>query len=282
MSWRRTLTDARPNAAERPAADVRALEGAIQGRGVRLWEVDALRGVAILMMAIFHGAYDLAAFGGHDIAIYGPGWSAFADLTATLFISVAGIALTLSYARARSRTPTTPLWSKFVRRGLWILFWGIVLTAATWVAMPQSYIRFGILHLIGVSIILAYPFLRLGVWAAIPGTVIIALGPIVEGVRDSTAWLLPLGVRPIPFASVDYRPLIPWFGVMLIGVALGSLLYPAGQRRFSLPDLSAIAPVRLLTLAGRHSLLIYITHQPVVLIALTAIGLIDPNQWLPV
>jgi uncharacterized membrane protein len=67
---------------------------------------------------------------------------------------------------------------------------------------------------------------------------------------------------------VDYYPLLPWGGAALLGVACGRLNYPDGRRRLSLPDLSAAAPVRALRFLGRHSLLIYLLHQPILLGAL--------------
>ena len=64
---------------------------------------------------------------------------------------------------------------------------------------------------------------------------------------------------------VDYYPLFPWFGVALLGIFAGESLYPAGMRRFDLPDWSRVAIVRGLRFLGRHSLLIYVTHQPVLI-----------------
>ncbi len=67
--------------------------------------------------------------------------------------------------------------------------------------------------------------------------------------------------------SVDYEPLFPWFGVVLAGLGLGLILYPGGVRSFSLPEIP-VRWERVLTLPGKHSLLIYIVHQPVIILVL--------------
>jgi uncharacterized membrane protein len=64
---------------------------------------------------------------------------------------------------------------------------------------------------------------------------------------------------------VDFYPVLPWFGVALIGVFAGYSLYPNGQRRYAWPDLGRVAPVRGLRFLGRHSLLIYLIHQPLLI-----------------
>ena len=80
-------------------------------------------------------------------------------------------------------------------------------------------------------------------------------------------WLLPIGIHPAAFWSVDYTPVFPWLGVVLIGMALGDVLYPNGVRSFTLPRLpeNVLAP---LVFMGRHSLLIYLVHQPLILAVL--------------
>ena len=87
-------------------------------------------------------------------------------------------------------------------------------------------------------------------------------------------WLLWLGLPPVAYATFDYFPLLPWFGLILLGVWLGGLLYAGGRRGFPLPDLGGALPVRLLDFLGRHSLLIYLIHQPILMGALGLLGVI--------
>ena len=76
-------------------------------------------------------------------------------------------------------------------------------------------------------------------------------------------WLAPFGITPTRYPAVDHFPLIPWFGVALLGVALGNWVYPGGQRAFLLPDWSGLSVVRGLRFLGRNSLTIYLIHQPI-------------------
>ncbi|MBI3943339.1 MAG: DUF1624 domain-containing protein [Chloroflexi bacterium] len=244
----------------------------------RLWEVDSLRGIAIVMMVIFHTIFDLFSFGGFNINVYSGFWYYFARACATLFIFVMGISLTISAARAKERVnPGTSLFPKFMKRGLFIFGCGLLITLVTYILFPGNTIIFGILHLIGFSIILAYPFLSLGIWNLIIGLFCIAMGFVLQDQAFDFPWLLWLGLKPVQFYTLDYFPLFPWFGVALIGVFVGQSVYPGGVRRFKLPDLSGFPFTGALTFLGRHSLLIYLVHQPIIIAALTVLGIINPS-----
>lgn len=242
-------------------------------RAGRLWEIDALRGVAIVMMVVYHLLWDLASLGGYDIALRTGFWSWWQIVTASLFTGLVGLSLTLSYNRERQTHPAGSLWPKFIIRGLTIFTWGLVIGVVTFLALGTGYyVRFGILHLIGLSIILAYPFLRFRWLNLVLGVLLTLLGPAIQGLRLDLPWFEWLA--PTPGSGVDYAPLIPWFGRVLIGVFLGNLLYPGGQRRFALADHSNNALARLLRLLGENSLLIYLIHQPILLMTLALLGVI--------
>jgi uncharacterized membrane protein len=244
----------------------------------RLWEIDALRGVAIIMMVIYHFVYDLYQFGGYDIAANTGNWQRFANLTAFMFVSLVGVSLVLSYTRATAKTADE--WSlvqKYILRGLRIFGYGMLITVAVWLFAPGGSIIFGILHLIGASIIFAYPFLR---WpkASLPAALgLIGLGWYMGGYPQvDFPWLIWAGFRPTDIGAMyDYRPMIPWFGVALLGIFVGYLLYRDGKRRFSLPDLNHLAFIRGLSKTGQYSLGIYLIHQPVILLVLELTGVID-------
>jgi uncharacterized membrane protein len=245
--------------------------------GERLWEIDALRGVAIIMMVIYHFTYDLDQFGDFDIGANTGNWQRFANFTAFMFVFLVGISLVLSYNRARAtQVDEWPLARKYLLRGARIYAYGMLITIVVWLAQAGGSIIFGILHLIGASIIFAYPFLR---WpnAALPvGAGLVVLGWFMGYPRVDFPWLIWLGFRPEGIGSMfDYRPMIPWFGVALLGIYAGSHLYRDGMRRFPVPDLGSLPIIRGLSRTGRYSLAIYLIHQPVILLVLELTGVID-------
>jgi uncharacterized membrane protein len=149
----------------------------------------------------------------------------------------------------------------------------MVITVVTYFVVGRGFVVFGILHLLGVSTILAVPFLR-SRWASLVGGIVaIGLGVYLGSVKVLSPWLLWLGVPQLRRYMVDYYPILPWFGIALLGVFLGFTLYAGGVRRFALPDLSQRAPVRALGYLGRHSLLIYLIHQPILFGVLILVGI---------
>ncbi|MBE0516103.1 MAG: DUF1624 domain-containing protein [Methanophagales archaeon] len=235
----------------------------------RFWEIDLLRGVAILMMIGYHVHYDLAYFGAYNLNLQSGFWLYFARATAAIFLLLVGISLTLSFSRATKaqRTGET-IYPKYLKRGVKIFSWGLVITLTSWVLLSEGFVVFGILHLIGISIILAYPVLKLRFGNLLLGIVFIALGIFINKATVGFPWFLWLGLMPARFYSIDYFPLLPWFGVVLIGVFFGNSLYPHYTRSFNLNDLSKFAVIRFLTFLGRHSLLIYLIHQPLLITVL--------------
>ena len=159
-------------------------------------------------------------------------------------------------------------------RGLKILGFGMLLTAI-FLVFGMGIVAFGILHLIGVSVILAYPFLKLRWTNLVLGIVVFAAGLYLRAQDPSGgAWLLPLGVVPEGIAMPDYRPLLPWFGIVLVGLFFGSLVYGGGKHPRGIPRVAPTAARPLLPL-GRHSLAIYLVHQPVLIVLLAALGIVN-------
>jgi uncharacterized membrane protein len=242
----------------------------------RYWEIDALRGIAVIAMILYHFSYDLAYFGLFDVVFFrsGIGLNA-ARLIGGSFIFLAGLSLTLSYSRALARALGRSLFPKYLARGLRIFSYGLAITFLTWIFLPNEIIVFGILHLIGVSIILAYPLLKYRYVNLFLGLFIIAVGVYmrIEALSSESPWLLPFGVVPENLVMPDYRPLLPWFGVVLLGVFAGNVVYGGGKRP-ALFAQKAPAAARPLLPLGRNSLFIYLIHQPILLALLAAFGVI--------
>lgn len=227
----------------------------------RYWELDFFRGLAIISMVIYHALVDFSYLNGTSFQITGFNYY-WQEITAILFLLISGISSTISNFRISRES----VFQKSVRRGLVILGWGMIITLITSIFIRKELVIFGILHLLGVSAILLYPlrrfkYLNLGI-----GTSIILLGNYLSGYRFDFVWLVWLGFMPTGFCSVDYFPVFPWFGYILIGVFLGKLLYPNGESKLPVKNYSENWLITRFCFLGRHSLRIYLLHQPLLLI----------------
>jgi uncharacterized membrane protein len=232
----------------------------------RIWEIDFLRGLSIILVVGYHLLYDLGEFVGVE-RFFGfttdlstVAWSAAQHFFAGLFIVLSGTSSTLTRSN--------------LRRGLRLLAVSLVVTAITYIFDPRSAVWFGILQLLAVSILVFGAAFEKAkpVTCAAWGIFVLGLGAALHLLKRSMTirfdWLLPFGIHSPGYSSFDYFPLIPWFGVFLIGAALGRSVY--APRRSLLPWR---LPHTFVNAAGRHSLLIYIFHQPMILAVLYVLGL---------
>ncbi len=241
----------------------------------RYWEIDSLRGVAIVMMVIFHLMWDFWYYQIiPNLVLYAGFWKYFQRTTASLFLILVGVSLAVvAMQRMGEKTQSLPPFRPYLLRGLRIFGYGMVVSLVVWAA-GVGYVHFGILHLIGFSTIAAYPLLRQrGLNLLLWGAFFIA-GYFLLTARFDFPWLLWLGLTPSNYYPVDYFPVIPYFGVVLLGIFLGNSLYGPAGRRFLVPDVSHWLPVRALAWLGRYSLIIYLTHQVALFAILVALGLI--------
>lgn len=226
----------------------------------RLAAIDVARGVALIAMAIYHFTWDLGFFGYIDPSTAGTGgWKIFARLIASSFLFLAGVGLVLGHTpQFRPRA--------FGIRLAKIALAALVISVATYVAMPDSFIFFGILHGMAAASIVGVVLLR----APAPVTALAALFAFLAPMYlrspafDSPAfWWLGLS-ETLP-RSNDYVPIFPWLAPFLLGMAVTRLALQQGWFRW----FSAEAPTRLwkrtLATAGRHSLVIYLVHQPLLI-----------------
>jgi uncharacterized membrane protein len=239
----------------------------------RFWEIDFLRGIAIVMMIFFHLLYNLNYFGVYSIEVSSGFWRYFARTTASVFILLVGVSLTLSFSRAEIKQEKwKATYARYVKRGLKIFSWGLIITLVTWIFIHDDFIIFGILHFIGVSIILACLFLKRYRANLFVGVVFVVLGLYLENFTFDFSWLFWLGFMHKGDFFVDYFPLLPWFGLILIGMFIGKTMYRNYTRQFNIPVLEKISIVRLFCFLGRKSLLIYLLHQPVLIGVLYLLG----------
>ena len=234
-----------------------------RAKGHRFWEIDTLRGIAIILMIYFHFLYDLNLFGVTNLSLYTGFFLFLAYGTASIFIILFGISLTIKFNRLKKISQSTSFVINFLIRGIKILILGFIITFITYLYIPNRYVIFGILQFIGLSLIISYPFLKLQKSNVILGVSLILLGVFLRMFTVKFWWGLPIGFIPTEFSSVDYFPLIPWFGIVLLGIAIGNTLYKDRKRKYRLNDYSKRFPIPFLCFLGRNSLIIYFFHQPI-------------------
>jgi uncharacterized membrane protein len=254
------------------AENGKSVAGRSPARPARIWEIDFLRGLSILLVIGYHLLYDLGyyvglpRFLGWSTNLSTAAWTIAQHFFAGLFVLLSGASSTLTRSN--------------IRRGLRLLAVALALTLGTYLIAvwlhifdPADTILFGILHCLAVSMLLyGVVFKKISAAAnALGGAAIIGLAALLPILRKALVirsdWLIPLGLPGPSFSSLDYFPLIPWFGVFLIGAALGKSLY--ASKRSLLPWR---LPPTFVNFAGRHSLIIYIVHQPVIWGALYVLG----------
>ena len=223
----------------------------------RIWELDVLRGVCILGMVVVHLIYDLQTFFSLPFLADSRLFDLIKQWGGVLFLLISGICVTLG--------------SHPVRRGLIVFACGLLCSAVTAgmyflnMADKSIIIYFGVLHCLGVCMLLWPLFKRLPVWAlGLLGLGLTVLGLWISGnVVVDFPWLIPLGLVPEDFASSDYFPLLSNLGFFLVGAFLGKTLYR--KKETLLPRVNPANPVlAFFTRLGKWSLPVYLLHQPVI------------------
>jgi len=240
--------------ATKPAAAAATIASTASEPLTRIRAIDALRGTAICMMIVYHAAFDLNCF--HIISAYfnhDGFWLSFRDLIVSSFLLLVGVSLVLA-----SRAGISP--RQFWRRIALVGTCAMLVTLGSYVTFGKTFITFGILHCIVVSSILGWPLVRFPRAALVVGIVVIVGGVAIGLPLFDLPWLNWVGLMTHKPATEDYVPLLPWFGVVLVGISIGWWLLKRHMR--DLRQMSRASP-KWLTWLGRHSLLVYMIHQPI-------------------
>lgn len=240
--------------------------------GLRFWELDFLRGIAIVSMVFLHACDDFSLLKERQVLepVLRYTWQRG---TAILFLLIFGVAAYLS--NSRNDPQLRPGFKRWFRRGTYLLGWGMIVTLITAIFLRKGFVVFGILHLMGVGSILIYPFLSRKFLSLGLGVVFIITGIFLSRYRFDFVWLVWLGLIPDGFCSVDYFPIIPWFGYILIGTFFGDFIYPDGVRKFRIKEYSGNPIIKNLCFLGQKSLWIYLIHQPLLLVTIYTISRIS-------
>ena len=227
----------------------------MEAKQQRIWEIDALRGFCIPGMILIHLIYDVVNLYGFVHWPYPLWYSLFKNNYGALFLLISGVSVTLG--------------RRSIRRGITVFLSGMIVTAVTvgmyltGMAGKGIIIYFGVLHCLGVCMML-WPVFRKGAPAGLlaAGIVLTLAGWWLRGQVWDLPLLLPLGFVFPGFSSSDYFPLMPNLGYFLLGAAFGKTFY--AEKKSLLPKVDPGHPLlRPLCWMGRHSLMIYLLHQPI-------------------
>ncbi|MGE3479869.1 MAG: DUF1624 domain-containing protein [Gammaproteobacteria bacterium] len=227
--------------------------------GSRYMLVDVARGFALVLMITYHFTFDVNLFARLGIDFdHDPRWLAFRTLIVSLFLLLVGVSQSLAHQHGFSRP-------RFLKRLAQLTVCAGLVTLGSWIISPATYIFFGILHFIAAASVLGLLSVRLYRLNLVSGGILIFLGTQFDHVWFDHPALQWIGLMTHKPFTEDYVPLLPWFGVVQIGQYLGQAMFrlPAGEQLRAWSNPAAV--FRMLSLGGRHSLLIYMVHQPVLI-----------------
>lgn len=236
---------------------------AAAGRFERFDRLDALRGAAIVWMAVFHFCFDLNHFGLLDPRqdfYRDPFWTVQRATIVTLFMFVAGLSVAVALEAGQG-------WPRFWRRWAQIAACAVLVSAGSALMFPRSWISFGVLHGFALMLVAARLAAPLRGWLWPLGLALVLLPQFVQHPFFDTRWTNWVGLTTRKPVTEDWAPVLPWLGVVLWGVAAGQGLL--ARRRAALAGAlpGVLSPLALL---GRWSLSVYMLHQPVLIGAILA------------
>ena len=224
----------------------------------RFGRLDALRGLAIVWMALYHFAFDLNHYGfinPRQQFFHDPLWTVQRSVILGGFLLCAGAALAVALDAGQS-------WPRFWRRWTQVAGCALLVSVGSAFMFPKSWIAFGVLHGIALMLIgarLLAP-LRGGLWPL--AAACIALPALWRHPAFDAPWLSWVGLVTRKPVTEDWVPVLPWFGVMLAGLAGAQWLLAHRRGAFAGPVPAALLPLATL---GRWSLSFYMLHQPLLI-----------------
>jgi uncharacterized membrane protein len=235
--------------------------------------VDALRGLAMVWMTVFHFCFDLMHFGfwSQDFR-HDPLWTVQRTAIVSLFLFCAGCGQAMAWQQGQA-------WARFWRRWRHVVACASLVTVASFVMFPRSFIYFGVLHGMAVMLLIARCTVGWGRWLWLAGLVAVLLPsvaqPLLTGALSEAApWFNARGLNWLglvsskPFTE-DYVPVLPWLGVMWWGLAAGQWMLARKPHWLRRTVPAALQPLALL---GRWSLSYYMLHQPVLIAGLSVVA----------
>ncbi len=235
--------------------------------GGRVDAIDCARGVALIGMALYHLSWDLADYGlVPPMLPFSPPMRLFSHAVACTFLALVGVSLALAH---RDRLNLPAFWRRLAIVG----GAAALVTIGSLLFAPGEGIWFGILHCIAVASLLALPFIEAPAFASLlAGAIVIALPFFVHSTLFDPPALMWLGLGVALPNTLDWRPLLPWGGVVLLGLGLARLAGVFPGLTSPMRWRARSAPAQALCFAGRHSLPIYLIHQPILIGLVAAVA----------
>lgn len=227
----------------------------IQATDRLLW-LDAGRTLALLAMIVFHFVRDLEIFGVLPSGFTTTGaWAVFARVIASSFLFLSGVSLIVAYGFGLR----LHAWAK---RLMVIVLAALLVSVATFVAFPENYIYFGILHVIAACSIIGVLMIAAPAWALVWSACLVLVTHAFFGQQVfASPWLAWTGLSSTVRPSLDFLPLVPWIAPFLLGMAFAKLVPMRGV----FGNVRATRLAAAITGPGRNSLAVYLCHQPVLL-----------------
>ena len=223
----------------------------------RIWEIDVLRVIAFICMVYDHAVYDLNYMFGVRTNFFWGYDDIIGDFSAITFMILCGISANFSKSN--------------LKRGLIVFASALLLTAGTALAdgllKTRLIIVFGILHFLGLAMIISHFVKRLPIWVtAILAVTAWFIGQFFLTVRLDTNIFCMFGLYSRNFYSSDYYPLFPYLAFVFLGIIIGKLIYKEKKSIFPFE----IGP-NPISFFGKHSFILYFIHQPIVFAVLFVI-----------
>lgn len=224
--------------------------------------VDVMRGLAVILMVVYHFSYDLSYFGLASFDFYEDRfWLNSRTFILSLFLLLVGVSLVLATRNGIN-------WHAYGRRLGVLILCAALISVASYYMFTERMIFFGVLHFIVLASVLGLLFIRLYWLNAVLGVTVVMLDAFYSNTYFDQPHLQWIGLMTYKPPTEDYVPLLPWFGVVLFGVFLGRMLFTSRTLASMLGRQGRNPFARLLALTGRHSLLVYMVHQPLLIGAL--------------
>lgn len=233
---------------------------------MRYFEIDLLRSLGLVGMGVYHFFYDLVFFHGYGFQLHFGPWRTLAFLVQIIFMLTTGMTTWISYQRRFLQGGRFYAGFHLFKHALWLAFFALIVSGVTWFLFDDQFVRFGVLHFYSLAIVLILPVLLFrwhGFLFFLMPLVFVALW------LDFPGFNTLLGIRSTPHFALDYFPLIPWFFLFSLGFLLARFFYPMLRRSFSW-GLGVPSWGKWAYFLSRHSLWIYLIHQPV--LALFVVG----------